>query len=187
MNLTNQSDTPLSKWALKAYFTNKYSKIIIVVLIIVLSFLNGFSGVIVEGSLASASDNTFIPTPAPTSNNYYALLDQSTLMAVNSPVTNTISQKKIVTITAYSSTPDQTDDTPFITASNTIVHDGVIAANFLEFGTKIRIPKLFGNKIFTVEDRMHYRYQDNHIDIWFPDRESALNFGIKQAEIEILP
>jgi 3D (Asp-Asp-Asp) domain-containing protein len=91
----------------------------------------------------------------------------------------------IVTATAYSSTPDQTDDTPFITASNTIVRDGVVAANFLPIGTEIRIPELFGNKIFVVEDRMHKRYW-YRIDIWFPEKEMALQFGIKKVLIEIV-
>ena len=60
-----------------------------------------------------------------------------------------------VIVTAYSSTPDQTDDTPFITASGKSVADGIIASNLFPFGTKIRIPKLYGDKIFTVEDRMN--------------------------------
>lgn len=91
----------------------------------------------------------------------------------------------VVAASAYSSTPDQTDDTPFITASNTLVHDGIVAANFLPLGTKIRIPKLYGSKIFTVEDRMNKRYWQK-IDIWFPDRQSALEFGVKTIKIEIL-
>jgi len=95
--------------------------------------------------------------------------------------------RKIVTVfvTGYSSTPDQTDETPFITAYNTEVRDGVVAANFLPAGTKIRIPELFGDKIFVVEDRMHERFSDR-IDIWFSDRESAQNFGLRKATIQIL-
>ena len=45
---------------------------------------------------------------------------------------NRLTSTKIVTITAYSSTPDQTDSTPFITAYNTFVRDGIVAANFLK-------------------------------------------------------
>ena len=63
-----------------------------------------------------------------------------------------------VTATAYSSTPDQTDDTPFVTARNTRVRDGLAAANFLPFGTEFRIPDLYGNKVFVIEDRMNKRY-----------------------------
>ena len=61
----------------------------------------------------------------------------------------------IVEASGYSSTHDQTDDTPFITASGTYVRDGVVAANFLPIGTVIKIPDLYGNKTFVVEDRMN--------------------------------
>ena len=90
-----------------------------------------------------------------------------------------------VTMTGYSSTPDQTDDSPFITASGALVGDGVIAANFLPFGTKIQIPAVFGNKVFTVKDRMHRRFSDR-VDIWFNDRTSAMKFGIRTADIVVL-
>lgn len=91
-----------------------------------------------------------------------------------------------VVVTAYSSTPDQTDDTPFITASGKQVADGIIANNMLPFGTKVRIPSLYGNKVFTVEDRMA-RYKSNyHIDIWMPTRPLAINFGVKTVQIEVL-
>ena len=90
-----------------------------------------------------------------------------------------------VDLTAYSSTEDQTDSTPFIAASGKHVYDGMVAANFLPFGTKIKIPSLYGDRIFTVDDRMNRRYQ-NRVDIWFADRASAINFGIKKATIEIV-
>jgi len=91
-----------------------------------------------------------------------------------------------VVITAYSSTEDQTDDTPFITASNKYVKDGIIANNMLPFGTKIRIPKLYGDKVFTVEDRMNRKKSDYHIDIWMPSKTLAVNFGVKTTDIEVL-
>jgi len=91
-----------------------------------------------------------------------------------------------VVITAYSSTPDQTDDSPFITASNKQVKDGIIANNMLPFGTKIKIPKLYGDKIFVVEDRMNKRMGNHRFDIWMPTESSALNFGVKTVEIEVL-
>ena len=91
----------------------------------------------------------------------------------------------MVTATGYSSTPDQTDDTPFTTASGTTVRDGIVATNFLPFGTLIKIPKLFGDKIFTVEDRMNRRYK-TRVDIWFPERELAKIFGIKEITIEVV-
>jgi 3D (Asp-Asp-Asp) domain-containing protein len=89
-------------------------------------------------------------------------------------------------ITAYSSSPDETDDTPWLTAMNTVVRDGIVASNDLPLGTKIKIPSLFGDKIFVVEDRLNSRIK-GVIDIWFPDKDSALNFGIyKDVLVEIL-
>jgi 3D (Asp-Asp-Asp) domain-containing protein len=88
-------------------------------------------------------------------------------------------------ITAYSSSPDETDDTPFITANGTIVHDGVVASNMLPFGTKIKIPALFGDKVFTIEDRMSPKYYRT-IDIWMPSKDEAVVFGLAYAKIVVL-
>ncbi len=90
-----------------------------------------------------------------------------------------------VLITAYSSSPEETDSTPLITASGSYVRSGVVAANFLPFGTKIRIPEIFGDKIFIVEDRLDRNYNDR-IDVWFPSKEEALKFGYKINKVEIL-
>lgn len=102
---------------------------------------------------------------------------------------NTKNDSKVVEMmifaTAYSSTPDQTDDSPFITASGTKVHDGIVAANFLPLGTKIKIPEIYGDKVFVVEDRMNRRYWQK-IDIWFPTRSEALDFGIQKVKIQLV-
>lgn len=90
-----------------------------------------------------------------------------------------------VFVTAYSSREEETDSTPFITASGSNVRTGVVAANWLPFGTKIKIPELFGEKVFTVEDRMHKRNADK-MDIWFPTTEEALRFGTQVTRVEIL-
>jgi 3D (Asp-Asp-Asp) domain-containing protein len=91
-----------------------------------------------------------------------------------------------VVITAYSSAPEETDDTPFTTASGKHVADGIVANNMLPMGTKIRIPSLYGDKVFVVEDRMNKRKSDYHIDIWMTSKPLAINFGVKTAEIEVL-
>ncbi len=112
-------------------------------------------------------------------------------VVANSPVLTfekqTKKQRQTLTAitTAYSSAPEQTDETPFITASGSYVRNGVAASNFLPFGTKFRIPKLFGNRVFVIEDRMHSRYGDR-VDIWFTDEKEALKFGKQTAKIEIL-
>lgn len=90
-----------------------------------------------------------------------------------------------VIVTAYSSTPEQTDDTPFITAAGTSVREGIIAANFLPFGTKVKLPDLYGDKVFVVEDRMHYR-KVNQVDIWFPTYNEAKNFGAQYSAVEVV-
>lgn len=87
--------------------------------------------------------------------------------------------------TAYSSSVLQCDASPFITASGTKVHFGTVAANFLPFGTKIKIPEYFGEKIFIVEDRMASRYQ-YRIDIWMPSYKEAINFGKRNLKIVII-
>lgn len=96
-----------------------------------------------------------------------------------------VKTKKVI-VTAYSSTPDQTDDTPFTTASGTRVRNGTVAMNGLKFGTKVRFPDLFGDEVFTVEDRMHSR-KKNQADIWMESRQEAKQFGAKfNVKIEIL-
>lgn len=94
-------------------------------------------------------------------------------------------QKTLVTVTAYSSTPEQTDDSPFTMASGKRVYDGAVAANFLPIGTKVMLPELYGEKIFTVEDRTHKRFSDR-VDVWMETEEEALRFGIKRIVLLIL-
>jgi 3D (Asp-Asp-Asp) domain-containing protein len=89
-------------------------------------------------------------------------------------------------LTAYSSEPEQTDSTPFITASNKLVRDGIVAYNCLPFGTRIRIPELYGDKIFVVEDRMNKKWGCSRIDIWMVDTGDAKEFGVKKEMIEVL-
>lgn len=88
--------------------------------------------------------------------------------------------------TAYSSTPEETDGDPFITAASTAVRDGIVANNLFPIGTKIRIPALYGDKVFVVEDRMSKKKGYYHIDIWFPSHAAAENFGAKLLYVEIL-
>jgi 3D (Asp-Asp-Asp) domain-containing protein len=89
-----------------------------------------------------------------------------------------------VMATAYNSDPAQTDDTPFITASGTTTRPGVLAANFLPFGTLVKIPDHFGDQIFVVEDRMNPRY-DKRIDIWMEEGPEARQFGLRTVAIEV--
>ena len=95
-----------------------------------------------------------------------------------------------VVATAYSSTVDQTDSTPCITANGFDLCENnveeIITNNGLKFGTKIRIPALYGSRVFTVADRMNSRYGANRIDIWMTDRDRAMDFGKRLVEMEIV-
>lgn len=92
-------------------------------------------------------------------------------------------------LTAYNSEVAQTDDTPCITANgfDVCAHgiEDTIAANFLKFGTKVRIPELFGDRIFIVRDRMNKRYPDR-VDVWMLNKSDAIKFGVKRAVIEVV-
>lgn len=164
-------------------------------------FLDWFSGPENESSTSQTFDSfaNFLSTNDPTidadsEKQNLSLLQNNSLVSTFSPlavkITTEIKNAKVKSVmtvraTAYSSTPDQTDSTPFVTAMGTQVRDGIIAANFLPFGTKIRIPRIYGAKIFVVEDRMNRRYW-HVVDVWFPDRASAMEFGNRTIEIEIL-
>ena len=96
---------------------------------------------------------------------------------------------KTVTITAYNAVPEQTDSTPCITADGTDICKNknmkVVAANWLPFGTKIRIPEYFGDTIFEVHDRMNPKY-NNRLDVLMESVPEAKQFGRRTLQIEIL-
>ncbi len=96
-----------------------------------------------------------------------------------------VKETREIWVTAYSSTPEETDDTPFITASGSAVREGVVATNLLPFGTKVLIPEYFGERVFVVEDRMHSR-KTNNLDIWMASKQEARKFGISQTKVVVL-
>lgn len=162
---------------------NRAAKSGILVMVLSVSFFSPLAGLIVEGSpstIINSSEQEILISDE----DFYHDLNDTFFTAVNS-LQPSIETRQI-TVTAYSSTSDQTDDSPFITASGAWVYDGIVASNFLPFGTKVRFPELFRDKIFTIDDRMHERFSDTRVDIWFADRESAKEFGIKETIMEIL-
>lgn len=91
-----------------------------------------------------------------------------------------------VDMTAYTSTVEECDADPFTTADGSTVADGIIATNFLPFGTKVRMPELFGDKVFVVHDRMNTRYW-YRIDVWMNDQKAMRKFGIHHnVKVEIV-
>ncbi len=108
------------------------------------------------------------------------------------PVAGLGKPRKVVTmsISAYTSDVAQTDADPCTTASGLNVcernAEDIIATNYgyLRFGTAVRIPELFGDRIFYVHDRMNKRYSAN-ADIWMKDIADARKFGRRTAKVEI--
>lgn len=85
-------------------------------------------------------------------------------------------------VTAYNSIPNQTDGTPFITASGKHVHPGTLACpRGIPFGTKV----LIDGKPFTCEDRMNPKFADR-FDIWMSSKEDAIDWGIRKVEVKVL-
>lgn len=113
------------------------------------------------------------------------VINANSLLQAKSPNTPERVSKFLMYVTAYSSSVDETDSTPHVTASGTRTRDGVVASNLFPIGTRVKIPELFGDKILIVEDRMHNRFTDR-IDVWMPSKWSALRFGKKQAAVEIV-
>ncbi len=86
------------------------------------------------------------------------------------------------TVTAYSSSPDETWGDPFITASGRRVFDGLVACpRALPFGTKVRI----GDRTYYCYDRLHRKY-DDRFDIWMSTKNAALEFGKRQLLVEVV-
>lgn len=84
----------------------------------------------------------------------------------------------------YSSEKKQTDHDPFSTASGTRPKWGTVATNQFPLWTRLKIQGM-GEKIFTVEDRMHKRY-NNVVDIWFPSKDQARKFGARNLKYSVL-
>ncbi len=101
------------------------------------------------------------------------------------PAVYRIAWSKYIQVTAYNSEIGQTDGSPFEAARGHIVRDGMVAANFLPIGSKVRLPDEFGDKIFTVLDRMNPRYS-MRADIWMHSKTEAKQFGVRYLKLEVL-
>lgn len=106
-----------------------------------------------------------------------------TVVGVSTTVAESISEPEIMTayVTAYTSDPSETDDSPFITASQTRVRDGVIACpRRFPFGSRVEIE----GKEYVCEDRMHPRYTDR-FDVWMAEKNDALEWGKRKLQVKI--
>jgi len=90
-----------------------------------------------------------------------------------------------MTASAYNSLPNQTDGSPYSTAIGSMTRVGVVASNYFPIGTRLRLPDLFGDQEFRVEDRMNQRYSKT-LDVWMEDYSEAKQFGRKYVKVEIV-
>lgn len=97
------------------------------------------------------------------------------------------------TVYAYTSTVEETDETPCIAADGTdICHidHAVCAANFVPFGTILEIQGAMDVGFYphtcVVHDRMNARYPEA-VDVYFgTDRTAAMNFGVQHLLVKII-
>jgi len=113
------------------------------------------------------------------------IINANSLLQASPPSRPESASRLRMFVTAYSSSVDETDSTPHVTASGTKTRDGVVASNAFPIGTRLRIPSLFGEKTLVVEDRMHSRFTDR-IDIWMPSKWQAFQFGKRVAAVEVV-
>lgn len=94
------------------------------------------------------------------------------------PVVQTITAE----VTAYSSSVDETDDTPNLNAAGTRPDHGSIACpRYYELGTEFIIEGIH----YTCDDRMARRFPDR-FDIWMESKEKALEHGVKTMEVQVV-
>lgn len=97
-----------------------------------------------------------------------------------------IVNRRRMIMTAYNSEPRQTDSTPWIMANGRMPVPGSAACNGLAIGTRVRIPEVFGDAIFTIEDRMAEDQGLDHIDVWVYHINDAYALRHPTVTVDIL-
>ncbi len=106
-----------------------------------------------------------------------------------------------VVVTAYSSTPEQTEGDPTVTATGQSVRPGILAVSRdllgtqLPYGTQVRVVEIRADEegcggyptstIFEVQDTMAESIV-NQVDIWMPSLQEAVDWGICVATLEVV-
>ena len=121
-------------------------------------------------------------------NNAAATMLLKRLSLANSKKLQTMHPKRVLTVTAYSPRNEETDDSPYTTASNRRVRQGIIAVSRdlfdcgWVFGKKVYIKSL---GVFTIDDLMADTKR-NQVDIFMFDTKAATEFGRVTAEAYLL-
>ena len=97
-------------------------------------------------------------------------------------------RRRTLTVTAYSPRTEETDSTPYTTATNSRVRQGIVAVSrdlFNQgwvFGKRVYI-KNYG--VYVIDDLMA-DHKKNQVDIFMFDTSKALNFGKKELTVHLL-
>lgn len=100
------------------------------------------------------------------------------------PIVYHVKEEYTATITAYTASVDETDDTPNITADGSLVTTTTIACpSRYAFGTLIE----FRGKLYECHDRMAARYRNGtRFDIFLPTKEEAFAWGKQKVVIRVV-
>lgn len=148
-------------------------------------------GAVIDDHELNISDNKEMSTNTPKKHidRTYIVSDTKPKVETITPKVRTVKKAGYVSLTAYNSEAGQTDNSPCTTANgfNVCKHgvEDTIAANFLKFGSRVKIPALFGDRVFVVRDRMNARY-GNRIDVWMKQKSDAIKFGVRFAKVEVV-
>lgn len=87
-------------------------------------------------------------------------------------------------VSAYTSSVEETDDTPEINAMGRKPGPGSIACpTRYEFGVEV----IVSGKSYFCDDRMGPRYSGgDYFDIWMSSRESAMHWGRRHVTVEVV-
>jgi 3D (Asp-Asp-Asp) domain-containing protein len=89
-----------------------------------------------------------------------------------------------VTLTGYSSTPDQTDGDPFVAAWGDDVRV-LRARGYVTLAVSRDLEELLPpGTVLLVADRMHHRWV-RRVDIHFPSRGEAVKFGVRRGMVMV--
>jgi 3D (Asp-Asp-Asp) domain-containing protein len=90
----------------------------------------------------------------------------------------------IMTVTAYTSSVDECDDTPFITASQDSCRLGVVAADTMfKFGTKLLINGYNDGRPCIVLDRGS-KIKGYSLDVWMKTKKEARVWGRRKIKVK---
>lgn len=92
-----------------------------------------------------------------------------------------------VTVTAYSSTPDQTDASPDVAAwGDNVWRLQGIGTPAVAVSRDLEPWLRPGSTVHLVADRMHERWE-RRIDLWFASRGEAVRWGVRRGVLVVEP